>query len=175
MDQQRKTFLITGAVIVTYLLYKLGLKGYELTQTQWISLNNTKKIDPPLKGNLKISSNFGQRGNDFHNGVDLVFKNNSILGEPIYAPTSGIISANYYNDRGGNQLVLDSGYAKFGFAHLQTKSPLVVGTKVLKGALLGYVGNTGTSTGAHLHFTLRLNDQIVDPVSNIQTLKNAVT
>lgn len=178
MDNSKKTLLISGAVFVTFLLYKLGFKGYTITQTEWINLNKTNKIDLPIKGNLKLTSGFGWRsfgGGQFHNGIDLVLKDKSVAGEPIFAPLSGTITANYFNDRGGNQLSLDSGFAKFGFAHLQNKSPLPVGSKVKKGQLIGYVGNTGTSTGAHLHFTLRLNDKIVDPIANITKLKNAIS
>jgi murein DD-endopeptidase MepM/ murein hydrolase activator NlpD len=177
MDHSKKTILISGAVLLTYLLYKFGFKGYKITETQWNQLNKSNQIVLPIKGDLKLTSGFGWRsfgGGQFHNGIDLVLKNKSVLGEPLFAPLSGEITANYFNDRGGNQLVLDSGFAKFGFAHLQNKSPLPVGSKVKKGQLIGYVGNTGTSTGAHLHFTLRLNNKIVDPIANITKLKNAI-
>ena len=63
----------------------------------------------------------------------------------------------------------------FGFAHLKDKSPLAVGSKIAQGSFIGYVGNTGHSFGPHLHFTLRLNNVVVDPVSNIQVLKNALS
>lgn len=165
-------------MLVTYLLYKLGFKGYSITKADWIAFNKSNKIDLPIKGNLKLTSGYGWRsfgGGQFHNGIDLVLKDKSVLGEPLIAPLSGEITANYFNDRGGHQLVLDSGYAKFGFAHLQNKSPLPVGSKVKKGQVIGYVGNTGTSTGAHLHFTLRLDGKIVDPLANITKLKNAIT
>lgn len=178
MDNSKKTLLISGAVFITFLLYKLGFKGYSITQSQWINLNKSNQIELPIKGNLKMTSGYGWRsfgGGQFHNGVDLVLKDKSVLGAPLIAPLSGEITANYFNDRGGFQLVLDSGYAKFGFAHLQSKSPLPVGSKVKKGQLIGYVGNTGTSTGAHLHFTLRLDGKIVDPIANINKLKNAIT
>lgn len=178
MDNSKKTLLISGAVVVTYLLYKLGFRGYTITQNEWIAFNKSNKIDLPIKGKLKLTSGFGMRsfgGGQFHNGIDLVLKDKSVLGEPIFAPLAGEITANYFNDRGGNQLVLDSGYAKFGFAHLQNKSPLPVGSKVKQGQIIGYVGNTGTSTGAHLHFTLRLDGAIVDPIQNITRLKNAIS
>lgn len=177
MDKDQK-YLIGGAVLITLLLYKLGFKGYSITQNEWIQLNKTNKIGLPVAGNLKLTSGFGWRsfgGGQFHNGIDLVLKDKSILGAPLLAPLSGTITDNYFNDRGGFQLVLDSGFAKFGFAHLQSKSPIAKGTKVKKGQLIGYVGNTGTSTGAHLHFTLRLDNEVVDPIKNITALKNAIT
>ena len=177
MDNSKKTLLISGAVLVTYLLYKFGFKGYSISKTDWIALNKNNNIDLPIKGKLKLTSPYGWRsfgGGQFHNGIDLTFKDQNVLGAPIYAPLAGEITANYFNDRSGNQVVLDSGFAKFGFAHLQNKSPLPIGTKVKKGQVIGYVGNTGTSTGAHLHFTLRLDGEIVDPIQNITKLKNAI-
>jgi murein DD-endopeptidase MepM/ murein hydrolase activator NlpD len=176
MDNEKK-YLIGGAMLITLLLYKFGFKGYSITKDDWVKLNKNNKITLPLKGKIIKTSGFGYRnlnGGQFHNGVDLVLKDQT-LGAPIYAPLSGTIDANYYNDRGGNQLVLDSGFARFGFAHLQSKSPLAKGTKVKQGQLLGYVGNTGTSTGAHLHFTLYLDGANVDPITNINALKNAIT
>lgn len=170
----KQTIIISAAVVLTYLLYKLGFKGYTVTQKEYQNLNATNRINLPLRGKLIMTSPFGNRSRGFHNGVDLVLSSNT-LGAPIYAPLSGTIKNNYYDDRGGFQLVLDSGYARFGFAHLQKKSTLPVNTKVTKGQILGYVGNTGTSTGAHLHFTLRLNNVIVDPVTNIKALKDAIT
>lgn len=178
MDNTKKTILITSGLLVTYFLYKLGFKSYSITEKQWNNLNKSNKIDLPIRGKLKLTSGFGYRnfrGNEFHNGIDLVLKDKNVFGQPIYAPLAGTITSNYFNDRGGFQLTMDSGFAKFGFAHLQNKSPIPVGSKVKKGQIIGYVGNTGTSTGAHLHFTLRLNNVIVDPLANINKLKNAIT
>lgn len=177
MDIEKK-YLIGGAMLITLLLYKFGFKGYTITENEYNKLNKANKIGLPVNGNLKLSSPFGWRsfsGGQFHNGIDLIFKNANILGAPILAPLSGTITDNYFNDRGGFQIVLNSGYAKFGFAHLQFKSPIAKGTKVKQGQLIGYVGNTGTSTGAHLHFTLRLDNAVVDPIQNINSLKNAIS
>jgi murein DD-endopeptidase MepM/ murein hydrolase activator NlpD len=128
-----------------------------------------------MKGKIRMTSPFGNRSRGFHNGVDLVSVGSATLGQPIYAPLSGTIISNFFDDRGGYQIILDSGYARFGFAHLQNKSTLPVKSKVIKGQVIGYVGNTGTSTGAHLHFTLRLDGAIVDPVANINILKSAIS
>ena len=87
---------------------------------------------------------------------------------------AGKVSKNWFDNLGGNQIVVDSGFVKFGFAHLQTPSPLPVGTLVQSGQLIGYVGNTGRSTGAHLHLTMRLNDVVVDPVKNLPALAKQI-
>ena len=164
-------------MLLTYLIYKLGIKNVEITEAEFLRLKSNKGIKNPLAGKLVLTSPFGWRiqpktgKQEFHNGVDLVFPYpTQTSGQPIYAPLSGKISANYSNALGGNQLILDSGFAKFGFAHLLQPSPLPVGTIVKKGQEIGKVGNTGLSTGAHLHFTLRLNGAVVDPLKNLPDL-----
>lgn len=174
MGNINKTLIVSGAVMLTYLLYKLGFKGYTITKAEWINLNATNRINLPLRGKILMTSPYGNRSRGFHNGVDLVLFKDT-MGAPIYAPLSGTVKSNFFDDRGGYQLIIDSGYARFGFAHLKEKSNLKVNQKVTKGQIIGYLGNTGTSTGAHLHFTLRLNGVIVDPVTNIKALKDAIS
>lgn len=147
---------ILGGVVGLYAIRKFYVT---YSETTWI-----KNIIDPLKG--KITSGFGNRTNPvtgakgLHNGVDV----SSPMDSPIVAPLNGIVSAKYFNNSGGNQIIIDSGYAKFGFAHLNRYAQgLNVGSIVSKGQVIGYVGNTGTSTGTHLHFTLRLNDVATDP------------
>lgn len=177
MDRKQKKFvLVTGAMLLTFLLYKLGLKRYALTETQFKRLQTTGGISSPLRGKLRVTSPFGWRKNpitgqsQFHNGVDLVFKDGKTEGQPVYAPIAGVVSKNWFDSKGGNSIVIDSGFAKFGFAHLQSASPYPVDTIIQRGQLIGYVGNTGTSTGSHLHLTLRLNDAVVDPLKNVPAI-----
>jgi murein DD-endopeptidase MepM/ murein hydrolase activator NlpD len=173
----KKYAIIAGAAILLYAILRGGKT--ELTEQYW--KNNKDKILSPLKGLLILTSSFGYRNNpltgqpgQFHNGADLVMRNMASAGQPVYAPYSGKILKKWYNAFGGHQLIIDSGYAKFGFAHLMEESPFSVGDIVKIGQVIGKLGNTGTSTGPHLHFTLRLNDALVDPVSNIPALKKAI-
>lgn len=74
-------------------------------------------------------------------------------GTPIYAVADGVVLTNTYGSGGGYYLVLrhsDSTYSYYG--HMRAQSSLPVGTSVRAGAILGYVGMTGTATGYHLHF-----------------------
>jgi murein DD-endopeptidase MepM/ murein hydrolase activator NlpD len=147
---------ILGGIVGLYAIRKFYVT---YSETTWI-----KNIIDPLKG--KITSGFGNRTNPvtgakgLHNGVDV----SSPMDSPIVAPLNGIVTSKYNNTLGGNQMIIDSGYAKFGFAHLNRYAEgLNAGSIVSKGQVIGYVGNTGTSTGTHLHFTLRLNDVATDP------------
>ena len=142
----------------------VGLYAIRRFYTKYSESNWLQNIIDPIKG--KITSGFGNRTNPvtgvkgLHNGVDV----SSAMDSPIVAPLNGIVTAKYFNDLGGNQMIIDSGYAKFGFAHLNRYAEgISVGSIVSKGQVIGYVGNTGSSTGTHLHFTLRLNDVATDP------------
>ena len=138
----------------------LGLLGISVTfaiVTFIVLYQKFKKMENatvPLKG--RVTSPFGLRtapiagASTNHNGVDIA----APAGTAIVAPLDGVVESVFYNDSGGNQLVIKhtNGY-KTGYAHLQ-KSTVVKGDKVKQGQVIAYVGNTGKSTGAHLHFTV---------------------
>lgn len=103
----------------------------------------------------RIASRFGWRihpvtgEKHFHNGIDIVMP----IGTPIYAPDDGVIRDVYFNNIGGKQLLLDTDNYIFGFAHL-SEVFVKKGQRVNKGDLIARSGNTGRTTGAHLHFTV---------------------
>lgn len=109
-----------------------------------------------------ISSTFGYRDfdNSFHNGLDLAAPE----GTPTYAAADGYVVTAGWSDSAGNWVVINHGNG------LVTKymhhSALAVsqGQQVSKGQQIGYVGNTGNSFGAHLHFQVELYDSPVDPL-----------
>jgi murein DD-endopeptidase MepM/ murein hydrolase activator NlpD len=105
----------------------------------------------------KITSKFGYRTdpktgkpNEFHNGVDLAVP----TGTPIKSPMNGIVETVNSGGAGGNELIVkhSNGY-KTGYAHL-TKTMVKKGDKIQQGQVIALSGNTGKSTGPHLHFTL---------------------
>ncbi len=116
---------------------------------------NRKKMSFPVRG--KITSKFGNRvhpitgATTFHNGVDIAVKS----GTKITAPSSGLVYRVFSNEAGGNQLMIshDNGYIS-GYAHLSSTlvSP---GERVTKGQTVALSGNTGKSTGPHLHLTIK--------------------
>lgn len=119
------------------------------------------KLQWPLK-NVQITSPFGQRGSEFHEGVDL----RAARGTPVYAAHAGQVLYAGSQIRGyGRMIVLksSSGIATI-YAH---NSKLVVrkGQWVSQGSLVAYSGNTGHSTAPHLHFEVRKGSAALDPLS----------
>ncbi len=105
----------------------------------------------------KITSKFGYRTdpktgkqNAFHNGLDLAVP----LNTPIKSPMPGVVFSISTVGDGGNQIIIkhDNGY-KTGYAHLN-KILVKKGDKIKQGDVIGLSGNTGKSTGPHLHLTL---------------------
>jgi murein DD-endopeptidase MepM/ murein hydrolase activator NlpD len=117
----------------------------------------------PVRG--KITSNFGYRvhpitkENLFHNGIDI----SCHLSTPVLAPDDGIIIEQWEHPTGGISLAMVKGNVRFGFAHLSGYS-CNLGDRVKKGEVIAYSGNTGRSTGPHLHFTMKINDEWVNPL-----------
>jgi murein DD-endopeptidase MepM/ murein hydrolase activator NlpD len=168
MDKQTKQAAI--AVVGAFIIAKLLRITEKLTATQFKVMAALKQIPSPLQTATYVSSPYGQRVHPvtgvthFHNGIDLPAPEGTV----IYSPLAGVVSKNYNNSVGGNQLVIDSGAVTMGYAHLKTKSPLTVGTVVKKGQAIGEVGKTGRVTGAHLHFTVKLLGEFIDPATVIE-------
>lgn len=117
--------------------------------------------------NGTISSSFGLRtpyGDEYHRGIDI----STSSGTPIYSPIAGEVIESGFDPAGyGNYVVVKDfkGY-KHLFGHMNSKSPVENGTIVAPNTLLGYVGNTGDSTGSHLHYEIRTGNSsatAIDP------------
>lgn len=161
------------------LIKSIGKKK-AITKDEYNRLKDINGIGSPINGRLILTSPFGNRKNpitgagQFHNGVDLISAEGKTDGRAVTASLPGEVIKNYYDAAGGYQLIINSGFAVFGYAHLKSKSPLNIGDIVKKSDLIGYVGNTGASNGPHLHFTLRLGGVLVNPINEIPALKNAI-
>jgi murein DD-endopeptidase MepM/ murein hydrolase activator NlpD len=119
----------------------------------------------PLTG--RVTSKFGNRPHpitkktSFHNGVDIA----AVIGTKVVAPAAGTITEAWEHDRGGYCMaMLDDKGVRFGFAHLNDFIAKK-GQKVKAGEVIALSGNTGASTGPHLHFTVKVNGQWVDPLT----------
>jgi murein DD-endopeptidase MepM/ murein hydrolase activator NlpD len=113
---------------------------------------------PPIKGagaeRRDELGNFASYRKQPHRGSDWGFINGS-EGKPIYAMASGVVTDNFWTDALGNCLTVQNDHDQVFVlvAHMQEKSELKKGTKVIGGeTILGKIGNTGSaSVGAHLH------------------------
>jgi murein DD-endopeptidase MepM/ murein hydrolase activator NlpD len=96
----------------------------------------------------------------FHTGIDLV----EPFGSPVYAADDGVVALVGTSSSGyGNYVVIaHSGGLDTLYGHLST-ALVKVGQLVTQGQVVGLEGSTGNSTGAHLHFELRINQRPVDP------------
>ena len=121
----------------------------------------------PLGEGTKVTSHFGMRTHPilkkkaFHKGID--FK--AAEGTPIYATADGHVKAVIEGDTGhGNHVIIqhDEEY-KTVYANL-SEFVVSAGTKVKKGQLIAYSGNSGASTAPHLHYEVLQNDKHVDPI-----------
>lgn len=128
----------------------------------------------------RVSSNFGWRtinGNkSFHNGIDLA----NSRGTPIYASKSGTVTSavsgygvgSYGSKDGGgfgNHIWINHGNGQETvYAHLRDLAPgITKNSPVSQGQLIGYMDSSGSSTGDHLHFGIRINGEYKNPATFI--------
>lgn len=120
------------------------------------------------------SSTFGYRRNPvtgrvaFHKGLDFV----APRGTAVWATAEAVVSYVGYDLGYGKLVVLDHGYGvKSYYAH-NSKITTKVGDKVKRWDIIAHVGNTGISTGSHLHYEIRVNGIPVDPSNYILDINN---
>jgi murein DD-endopeptidase MepM/ murein hydrolase activator NlpD len=97
----------------------------------------------------------------FHKGMDFT----AAVGTPIYASGNGIVSRAERSATFGNVVYINHGYGyKTIYAHM-SKIKSRKGQKVKRGDLIGFVGNTGMSVSAHLHYEVHKNDVALNPIN----------
>ncbi len=98
-----------------------------------------------------------------HDGADLV----APTGTPVYAASDGVVIGAAPNGGYGNWIRIDhQGKLSTVYGHLSSFAPgIQEGARVSQGELIGFVGNTGRSTGSHLHFEILSNGKAVDPLA----------
>lgn len=126
----------------------------------------------PNCAGYKITSRFGVRKNPvsgvrkMHNGIDLVGRttSGSSCTDYVKAHTGGTVAAVGYSSSAGNYVQIQTGPSTvMVYYHLKNRSTLKKGAKVKKGDVVGYMGSTGNSTGAHLHFGIKYAGSWIDP------------
>lgn len=138
-------------ILITYLIKKFMYKSF--------------LINPTAK-KYRITSPFGRRtspttgASTNHNGIDLA----TPMRTPILAPADGTIGYVVTNDAGGLQVAIDikEHDLRIGFAHLD-EAIVRNGQLVRKGDIIAYTGNSGRSTGPHLHLTVKDSFGMQDP------------
>ena len=159
---QRQSWSVTSFAEVLKARY--GSRSFSYSTT------GTGSIRWPFPTAVPISSGFGDRVapcrycSSDHRGVDFVPGN----GAPIFAIADGVVTASEFGGGYGQYVYLEhdvNGRSVLTvYAHMQRgSSPLRVGDVVEVGDFIGLVGNTGISTGPHLHFEVRIEGEYVDP------------
>ena len=102
-------------------------------------------------------------GGRTHNGLDIAGSN--IYGQPIVAARAGtVIDAGWNSGGYGNYVMINHGDGFITIYGHMSSVASYTGQSVSAGQVIGYVGNTGRSTGPHLHFEVRLNGSVEDPL-----------
>jgi murein DD-endopeptidase MepM/ murein hydrolase activator NlpD len=112
----------------------------------------------PVSG--PVTSPFGYRWGRLHAGIDIGVP----YGTPIHAAAAGTVVIAGWVDGYGNYTCIDHGGGMATCYGHQSRFAVSTGAQVGQGQLIGYVGNTGHSFGAHLHFEVRINGNPVDPL-----------
>lgn len=153
---------IDKAVKETQLKEQSVIELWESLSERQSLLNATPNVKP-AKG--WITSRFGYRQNPFtgkatmHAGLDIA----AAPGSPVYAPADGIVVFASYDEGYGKLVSIDHGYGvSTRFGH-NSQIYVHVGQKISKWDVIAAVGNTGRSTGPHLHYEVRINGTPVDP------------
>jgi len=128
-----------------------------------VSISRATPKGWPTKG--WITSYFGMRKSPFtgrrvmHEGMDIAAN----TGTPVYATADGIVARVEYSRGYGKTVVIDHGYGyRTIFGH-NSKILVKSGQRIKRGDRVSLVGNTGQSTGPHLHYELRMNGVPIDP------------
>lgn len=128
----------------------------------------------PLK-RIQINSEFGMRRHPvthkycMHNGVDLQARY-----EPVFSMLTGKVVSVAYNKRSGKYVTIQTGEYSICYCHL---SNIVVkrGDYVIAGEVIAMSGNTGMSTGPHLHLTIKKNGKVIDPAILLNYAKHVLS
>ncbi len=141
---------------------------FKLTKAKQEMLKSIPSIQPVSNKDLtRIASGFGTRMHPiykipkFHSGIDFT----APIGTEIYATGNGTIERAAWSGGYGKTIIINHGYGyKTKYAHC-SKLNCKTGQKVKRGDLIGFIGNTGQSTGPHLHYEVLKNKKPVNPIN----------
>lgn len=172
-----KSLVISNKEVITPVIDKVitrGTRGYSGGYWGYGNEYGTDAYYWPTATPFIITSTFKWRWGKHHNGIDV---SGAGFGSPIYSSTSGTVievnngcpSRGYYGSSCGSgygnhiKIQAPNGYIIY-YAHLTNQMMVSVGQTVSQGQLISYMGNSGSSTGTHLHFQINdTNGQALDP------------
>lgn len=158
--------------LLPFIFFLLGIILYTLQYNLFNNSNhyyienlgeNIPSINPVRSSKTHISSSYRPHNRPNHNGIDIVDK----IGTSIIATADGVVTYSKYDGyrkRGyGNMIKIKhfDGYETW-YAHLNRRY-VKKGEKVYRGNVIGELGNTGNSTGPHLHYEVRYNNKPQNP------------
>jgi murein DD-endopeptidase MepM/ murein hydrolase activator NlpD len=153
-----RTSALTGATMVGL---TMGLTR-NATTADWFKANSAPNLWP-VEG--QVTGSFGERIDPFngegafHSGVDI----GSSFGAPIIAPADGVVTFSELLGGYGKAIMIDHGNGiSTRYGHLSGYA-VTAGQSVHRGDVIGFVGESGRSTGPHLHYEVRINDTPVNP------------
>jgi murein DD-endopeptidase MepM/ murein hydrolase activator NlpD len=126
----------------------------------------------PIKGGIgHVSMYFGQNANPFsgqyyiHKGIDL---STYRQGDPIVATADGqVVTIDFEAEGFGNYIIIKHKHGYYTrYAHL-LRANVKTGQRVQQGEVIGWIGNTGLSTGPHVHYEVHIGSDVVDPYKYI--------
>jgi murein DD-endopeptidase MepM/ murein hydrolase activator NlpD len=118
----------------------------------------------PVKSSFRFTSGFGQRWGRLHAGTDFA----APIGTPIYATADGVIISAGWSSGYGRLIKIRHEFGiETRYAHLNSMD-VRTGQRVSRGDRIGAMGNSGRSTGSHLHYEVRVNGNPVNPMTYIR-------
>lgn len=134
----------------------------------------SERISLPLKNSMSISSPFGFRIHPIfgirkmHNGIDI-----KATYEKVYSVLDGVVSAAGWDPKGGGNYIKINHFNRFETAYLHLSEMYYkVGERVRAGFIIGKSGNSGNSTGPHLHFAVKEYGRLINPDHFLKELMN---
>lgn len=115
----------------------------------------------------EVTSGFGWRvspwggGSEFHQGIDIA----NGMGTPVVATADGRVTLSEWSEGYGNVVHIDHGNGMETIYGHNSQIVIKAGQSVNKGQIISYLGNTGKSTGPHVHYEVRVKGAAVDPLS----------
>jgi murein DD-endopeptidase MepM/ murein hydrolase activator NlpD len=164
----RKKFYRFCIAVIFMSVFFVGCTS--MSETQRSNDFSSIVFEYPLRSEARFSKGFGEQpslfsseenATIFHPGIDLAVRSNT----SVLASLGGTVTETGFDRLYGNFIRLkhEGGYETF-YAHLQ-EVKVKSGRSVRKGSVIGKSGNTGFSTGPHLHFGIYLNGEAINPLS----------